>query len=162
MQGAGSFGKYSTKIDNAVTVLQKESLFGDQAKTFLDAEYRTVKSTNQVTTYRAFGDKAELGGSFVTTTKGATRNELAILDEWSNSMRFEAKINVPVDVKMNIGKVGPQTSKNGLQTLTGGSDQIILPYQWDNKWVVEIKDLNTGKVYNSVSDFAKEFPELVK
>ena len=53
-------------------------------------------------------------------------------------------------------------SKNGLQTLAGGGDQVILPYQWDNKWIIEIKDLNTGKVYTSITDFSKDFPELVK
>ena len=59
VDGVVSFGKYATKIDEAVIVLEKESLFGDLASTFLDSEYRTVKSTKQVTTYRSFGLKAE-------------------------------------------------------------------------------------------------------
>ncbi|MFN7911686.1 MAG: hypothetical protein ACK5QC_07655 [Bacteroidota bacterium] len=161
VSGIGNFGKYSTKLDDAVTVLQKESLFGNTASTFLDAEYRTVQSTKQVSVYRAFGGNAKLGGTFVTTTKDATRTELALLDEWNNSMRFEATINVPSGIKMNIGKVGPQTSTNGLQTLEGGGDQVVLPFQWNNQWVTKIVDKTSGKVYNSVSEFAVDFPNLV-
>jgi hypothetical protein len=161
LQQAGNFGKYSTKLDNAVTVLQKESLFGNDALTFLDAEYRTVQSAQQITTYRAFGGNAKVGGSFVTTKAGATKAELALLDEWNNSMRFEATINIPSGTKMNIGKVGPQTSTNGLQTLAGGGDQVILPFQWNTQWVTKVVDKTTGKVYNSVSEFAVDFPNLV-
>lgn len=161
LQAAGSFGKYSTKIDNAVSVLQKENLFANDALTFLDGEYRTVQTTQQVTTYRNFGGIAKVGGTFVTTKTGASKVELALLDEWNNSMRFEATINIPSVNKINIGIVGPQTSTNGLQTLAGGGDQIILPYQWNTQWVSKIVDKTTGKIYNSVSDFKIDFPNLV-
>ena len=160
-EAGGSFGKYSTKFDDFVEVLQKESLFGDDALTFLDAEYRTVKTTSTVTAYRAFGGNAKVGGTFVTTTSGVSRADLAILDEWNNTMRFEAKINIPSDVKMSVGKAAPQTSSDALQTLSGGGDQAILPYQWDTQWVAEIKDLTTGNIYNSVDEFAIDFPNLV-
>lgn len=158
---AGMFGEYSTKLDDAVTVLQKENLFGNTASTFLDAEYRTVQSTKQISVFRTFGGDAKVGGTFVTSTQGASRSELALLDEWNNTMRFEATINVPSGTKLNIGKVGPQTSKNGLQTLAGGGDQVILPYQWNNQWVTKIVDKTTGKTYNSVSEFIVDFPGLV-
>lgn len=157
----GAFGKYSTRIDDKVEVLQKESLFGNDAATFLDVEYRTVKTTQPVITYRSFGGDARVGGSFVTSVKDATRSELALLDEWNNNMRFEATINIPTNTKINIGKVGPQTSNNGLQTLPGGEDQMILPFQWDKEWVTKIMDKTTGKVYNSVSEFGIDFPDLV-
>ena len=42
------FGKYATRFDDKVEVLAKEELFGDQASTFLDAEYRTVRSTEEL------------------------------------------------------------------------------------------------------------------
>ncbi|WP_430612005.1 fibronectin type III domain-containing protein [Flavobacterium sp. JP2137] len=161
-KGGGKFGAYSTKIDDFVEVLAKEDLYGDIASTFLHSEYRTVKTTTQIETYRSFGGDANIGGTFVTSTKGASKGELALLDEWNNSMRFEATINVPSATKMHIGKVGPQTSTNGLQTLVGGSDQIILPYQWDTKWVTKITDNETGKVYNSVKEFLIDFPGLVQ
>lgn len=154
------FGKYSTKIDHAVIVLPKESLFGNDALTFLDAEYRTVKATQDVTAYRVFGGNAKVGGTFVTTESGVTRAELALLDEWNNSMRFEATINIPIGTKMNIGKVGSQKSTSGAQSLPGGADQVILPYQWNTDWVTRIVDSSTGKVYNSVSEFAIDFPDL--
>lgn len=115
----------------------------------------------EITTYRVFGGNAKIGGTFVTSTKGASKGELALLDEWNNSMRFEATINVPSATKMHIGKVGPQTSTNGLQTLVGGSDQIILPYQWNTKWITKITDKETGKIYNSVEEFVNNFPNLI-
>lgn len=158
----GSYGKYSTKLDDVVEVLEKENLFGNQATTFLDAEYRTVKNTQEITAYRTFGGDATAGGSFVTTTKGSSRNELALLDEWNNTMQFEATLEVPIGTKMNIGKVGPQTGKKVVQTLDGGADQVILPYQWDTKWIKEIKDLKTGKVYKSLDEFAVDYPTLAK
>ena len=76
-------------------------------------------------------------------------------------MRFEATIDVPINTKMNIGKVGPQNSTDGLQTLAGKGDQVILPYQWNKKWVSRIVDTETGKIYNSVSEFEIDFPSLV-
>ncbi len=161
IMNTGAFGKYSTSIDDAVKEVKKESLFGDSATTFLDSEYRTVKAIKEITAFRAFGDNAKLGGSFVTTSSSASRTELALLEEWNNSMRFEAKIKIPKDTKMNIGKVGPQTSKDGSQFLAGGGEQIILPYKWDTDWVIEIKDITTGKVYSSVDEFKVDFPDLV-
>ncbi|MFA0962660.1 hypothetical protein AB9P05_12735 [Roseivirga sp. BDSF3-8] len=154
--------RYSTRIDNYIVLLERENLFGDQALTFLDAQYRTVQSNRSITLYRTFGGDAKVGGSFVTTTKNATRNELALLEEWNNSMRFEAKIEVPSGTKMNIGKVGPQESEKTGLILKGGEDQIILPFQWDTNWVIEIIDKETGKVYNSVEEFSEEFKDLAK
>jgi hypothetical protein len=159
--GAGKFGKYSTTIDDAVELLAKDALFGDDALTFLDATYRTVKTKNAITLYRSFGaPKAKLGGTFSTPTKSATRNELAILEEWGNSMRFEAKVTVPKDTKLNIGKVAPQTGKDGI-VLEGLGEQVILPYKWDKSWVNEIVDTQTGKVYKSLNEFKMDFPTLV-
>jgi filamentous hemagglutinin len=96
----------------------------------------------------------------VTTKSGATREELALLDEWNNSMRFEAEISIPKDTKLNIGKVGPQTSGNGAQTVSGGGEQMIMPFQWDLQWINKITDTNTGKVYNSIDEFAVDFLNL--
>jgi len=157
----GGFGKYATKIDNDVTLLPKEVLFGNDALTFLDEEYRTVQTAKVVTTYRSFGYKAKLGGTFATSSEGASRSELAILDEWNNSMRFEAVIMIPSNTKLNIGKVAPQVSTNGLQTLEGGADQFILPYKWSNSWVVKITDKTTGKIYLNAEEFKVDFPDLV-
>ncbi|GAB4137373.1 MAG: hypothetical protein Fur0041_12080 [Bacteroidia bacterium] len=53
--GAYEFGIYSTRIDHSVKILQKETLFGNDHLTFLNAEYRTVETIQQITTYRSFG-----------------------------------------------------------------------------------------------------------
>ncbi|MBL7810895.1 MAG: fibronectin type III domain-containing protein [Bacteroidetes bacterium] len=154
--------KYSTKIDKSITVVEKESLFGDNAKTFLDGFYRTVLTNEQLVLYRVFGGDARLGGSFATTVSGATREELALLDEWNNTMRFEVKIVIPIKTKLNIGKVGKQTSKDGKQILNGGADQVILPFKWDNSWMKSITDKTTGRIYQNISEFERDFPTLIR
>ena len=73
-------------------------------------------------------------------------------------MRFEAKIEVPTGQTLNIGKVAPQTSSNGLQTLTGGGDQILMPQNWNaQQWVREVVDKTTGRIY-TYDEFRLAFP----
>ena len=97
----------------------------------------------------------------MTTKTNATRNELALLDEWDNSMRFEAKIKVPKDETLHIGFAAEQTSSNGLQKLTGGGDQVILPENWNlNTWVDEVIDKTTGTKY-TFEQFKNAFPDII-
>jgi hypothetical protein len=128
-----------TKIDNLVTEITKINLPPSVASTFENSIYKTVTTNQSVTLNRAFGNQAYLKGGFATTKANATRSELALLDEWNNSMRFEATIDIPVGQTLNIGKVAPQTSTNGLQTLAGGGDQILMPQNWNyQSWVTKV------------------------
>jgi hypothetical protein len=62
---------------------------------------------------------------------------------------------------LNIGKVAPQTSTNGLQTLAGGGDQILMPQNWNyQNWVTKITDKTTGIEYN-YSQFQTTFPNMI-
>ncbi len=155
------FKAFGTKIDDAVVDITKVDLPPLVANTFTDGAYRTVKTIEPVSLNRAFGGDAKLNGGFATTKANATRGELALLDEWNNTMRFEAKINVPSGQTLNIGKVAPQTSSNGLQTLTGGEDQILMPQNWNvQSWVGEIIDKTTGNIY-TYEQFINAFPHLI-
>jgi hypothetical protein len=153
--------EYATAIDGKVMILPKESLFGDAATTFLNQEYRTVETLQEVTLFRDFGNSAGLKGSFATTTASATRNDIAVLEEWGNNMRYKAEIKVPSQKKLNIGKAGPQPLPPATPILTGGADQIIMPYQWPEEWIVKITDNQTGNVY-TLEQFKTLHPELIR
>lgn len=153
------YGKHATRIDGALDISSSVIHLPTPLKrTFIDGVYRTGVTNKGVTLYRDFGaPDAFLNGGYAATTASATRGELAILDEW-NSMRFKAKITVPQGQTLHVGKVGKQTSSKTGQVLNGGEDQVILPESWSTSWVDEITDVTTGRVYNSVEEFAQAFP----
>src|SRR5690606_38193996 len=123
--------------------------------------YKTVKTTMPITLTRTFGGTAKLKGTFASTKLNESREKLALLDEWDNSMRFEATIEVPENTQLNLGKVGPQTSSNGNQYLAGGADQVLLPLQWTpSLWVSKVTDRETGIEY-SYNEFVNTFPEYI-
>ena len=66
--GSGSFGIYSTKIDNKVRVIDKQELPSWLGKTFKDGNYRTVVTNEEIIVYRSFGHNAEAGGAFATSS----------------------------------------------------------------------------------------------
>ena len=156
-----AYGNYATSIDDLVTETSKVDLPGSISSTFTDGVYRTVVTNSKITLYRSFGDEAYLKGGFATTKAGATRSEVALLDEWNNSMRFEATIEIPAGQRLNIGKVAPQTSSDGLQKLSGGGDQILMPQTWNpESWVKNVIDTETGKTY-TFSEFKEAFPDII-
>jgi hypothetical protein len=156
---ANVIGKYATRIDKYVQQIEREALFGDAKENFLDKVYRTVKTKQEIILFRSFGHPdAKINGAYAATYKGATREELAILTKWGNNMRFEAKIRVPSDTKINIGRAAPKQS--GSENLKGLGEQALLPFKWDLHWVGEIVDKQTGQVYRSTTEFRSKFPEL--
>ena len=88
------------------------------------------------------GDKAFMNGSFSTTIKNATREQLALHESFGNSMRFKAKIEVPENINLDIGKVGPYPPDSP-GSLKGGADQILLPEKYNLSWIKEITDIKT-------------------
>ena len=158
----------ATLIEAFVTLLNRQNIPLNLSSTFLDGGYRTVKNNIGLNLYRSFGKPvnsngifATIDGVFTTSRKGASRNELAITKDFNNSMRFEAKIKVPAGNTLNIGKVAPQKSADGLQTLTGGGDQMLLPSNWDINWVDEVIDNSNGQRY-TLNEFRDAFPFLFK
>ena len=151
---------FVTLIDDKIKVIGKEILYSNQKETFLNFDYVTAETLQDIKTYRRFGGNANLGGSYVSTAEKLSREELALVTEFNNSMRFEAIIKIPKGEKINIGKVGPWPPK--APEFMGGADQVILKYNYpENVWVQSIKDLKTGKIY-SYGDFKKAYPNLCK
>ena len=149
---------FTTQIDGKIRIIGKEALYGNQAETFFNSEYATAELVEDIMTYRRFGGNAKLGGSYVSTVEKLSREELALVEEFNNSMRFEAIIKVPKGEKINIGKVGPWPPK--ATEYMGGADQIILKYGYpEHAWVHSIKDFKTGKIY-TYGEFRKTFPNM--
>ncbi|MBN1968298.1 MAG: hypothetical protein JXR48_11125 [Candidatus Delongbacteria bacterium] len=97
--------------------------------------------------YRVYGGNAKLGGSFASNSKTADKIQAklknALLPEWKNTRNFEAEILVPKGTKLNIGVVAPQTIKSTGTVLPGGNMQILLPQNWSEQWVKEVRKVNS-------------------
>ena len=124
--------------------------------------YDTYKSIDNIQFNRSFGEQAKLEGSYLATKPNATREELAILDEWGNSMRYEAQGYIPPNEQFYAGPAAPQQGYTTQQYLSGGSEQILVRenapvHQWTNTVI----DKETGKTY-SIEEFEKAFPNQIK
>lgn len=98
-------------------------------------------------------NQAKLFGGFSSTDALLSRDDLAILKKWSN-MQFEAELVIDKGVRLNLGKIAPQS------IYSGGADQILMPRNYPENWVKNIKDLKTGKVYN-LEEFKSNFPDKI-
>lgn len=132
--------KYTTAIDDAVTLIEKDTTLRKQdVESFLDGKFRTVVTDRPITVYRAYGGNANMLGSFVTTnpvaTKESARESLALLPSWGNTIQKEVKICIPKGTRLNIGKVAPQ-EENG-RVYIGGADQIKIMDHVMPSWVIE-------------------------
>ncbi|MCC3866899.1 hypothetical protein K0039_01645 [Terrisporobacter mayombei] len=61
-----------------------------------------------------------------------------LLPSWGNSRMYEAVIEVPKGEILNIGKVAEQITESGSK-LAGGGDQVVLPLNWDSRWITKIR-----------------------
>ena len=150
--------KYRVSIFDKVKILTKnESLPDKVVKSFMDGYYYTAEIIEEVRVYRRFGGdaklQAKLFGGFSSTEALLNRNNLAILKKWSN-MQFEAELIIEKGTKVDLGKIAPQS------IYSGGADQILMPRNYPENWVKNIKDLKTGKTY-SLEEFKRIFPDKI-
>ena len=143
------FGKYSTLIDDKVQVLPTQNLDARTADSFMDQNYRTVVTTEEITVYRTFGGRADAGGNYATVSPATSRIDakldVALLPQWGNTRAYEAKIAIPKGTTINIGKVASQTVPGTGTVLRGGVDQVLLPKDWPLEWITEIKTVSFGR-----------------
>ena len=142
------FGKYSTNIDAKVTVVAKNDGVPSFIKeSFLDSNYRTVVTKEDVTVYRVFGGNAEAGGGFASTVPASNRIQskidAALLPEWKNSRTHEVEIVIPKGTEINVGKVASQTIESTDTVLEGGVDQILLPQNWPKEWIIDTRPVQS-------------------
>ncbi|TDL32800.1 transposase [Jeotgalibacillus sp. S-D1] len=138
--------KYSTKIDDKVTIIEKAELQSWIAESFTDGVYRTVRTNEELIFYRTFGGKARAEGGFVSTLPAQNRIQAkidaALVPSWGNSKASEAVIRVPKGQILNIGKVEQQFTESGT-ILQGGADQILMPLNWPSEWIIETRSVRS-------------------
>ncbi|MGG2091935.1 pre-toxin TG domain-containing protein [Bacillus sp. S13(2024)] len=136
--------KYSTRIENKIIDIEKQNIPGSLASTFKDSNYRTVKTTEDVTFYRAFGGHADAGGTFVTTAPASNKIQakidLALLPEWKNTRQYEAVIKAPKGTILQIGRAEKQETMAGT-ILKGDEDQVLLPLGYPLEWIQEVRKI---------------------
>lgn len=158
--GNQTLNEYVTAIDGEVSIIAHDETLPQFIKdSFRNKVYKTGMTTTEITAYRNFGDLAVVDGSFVTTTSNATREQLALVPDFHNSMRFKATLKIPANEKINFGKVGPWPPDNPI--MNGGADQLVLPENYDQNWITSILDTETNQTY-TFEQFKAQFPDLVK
>lgn len=136
--------KYQTLIDDRVNVIAQDTSLAPWTKeSFLDSNYRTVRTTEDIKVYRVFGGSAKPGGAFVTTepalSKIQAKIDAALLPEWKNTRQFEAEIIIPKGTVLSVGKVAPQTIVSSGTILAGNVDQVLMPLNWPKEWVQTVR-----------------------
>lgn len=102
-------------------------------------------TTDEIVLYRVYGvapsgkDGAKQFGIYATTEFAESRIDvklrLALNPKWKNALYIEEKIIVPKGVVINIGIVASVKTLSGT-VLEGRANQIVLPTDWSEKWVV--------------------------
>ena len=114
-------------------------------ESFTDGHYRTVITDQDIVVYRVYGGKAKDSGGFATTEPAQNRMQSkidsALLPEWKNTRQYEAAILIPKGTVLNIGKVAPQTIKESGTILDGNADQILLPQNWSEDWIIDRREV---------------------
>ena len=153
-----------TAIDDKVKDTAKQILPESIAHTFKDGYYRTVETTEDITLYRVYGDKADKQGCYLTTQipkdRMYTKIHSALPSEWRNSRKYYCEVVVPKGTILNIGKVKQQETTSG-NTLVGGEDQILVSPEFaaNQKHYREEHSLNFTGNYLDFEEKAKKIEE---
>ena len=101
----------------------------EDALSFQGGRYRSIRTTKPVTLWRTYGRKSQKCGGFLTTCPPvdilSSKIDLALLQEWKNSMEYYCPVHIPAGTVLEVGKAGGQFTHNG-QLLKGGADQALL------------------------------------
>lgn len=156
----GEFNQqFKTSLINKYKILPKTPLKKEIVDSFLNGEYVTVQTTEELILYRIYGEYkkgdgtivgAKLCGAFASTEFAESSIEvkvrLALDPKWLSTKMYEIKILVPTGTILNIGKVAPMTTLSGT-ILEGGADQILLPLNWTKDWIVGYRRVTLNQLY---------------
>lgn len=163
--------KYKTKLDGKVKEIQTIKYPTQILKSFLNGEYKTFITLEPIVLYRVFGmflrddgkktnNGAKLNGAFASTEFAESiidaKVRLALNPEWMNTKMYEAKIIVPKDIIISVGVVAPVVLKTKT-VLAGGADQILLPKDWSEDWIVGYRRI-TSRQLQSEPVFVNDKP----
>ncbi len=163
--------KFKTIIsDKNTTEIGKQILPEDIVNSFKNREYKTLVTLDDIILYRVYGltpsgkAGAKQNGSFATTEFAESRIDiklrLALDPQWKNALYIEEKIKVPKNVIINVGVVGSVKMLSGT-ILEGGADQIILPKNWPESWVIGYRFV-TSEPLMDYPEYTVEKPDEIR
>lgn len=160
---AGTFNqKYKTVIENKIAILPtKDDLPKTIKDSFLNSEYKTVKTTKPFYLYRIYGqfsnkDGTRINGASKIGAYASTefaeslievKQRLALDPRWLSTRMYEAKILVPAGTILNYGIVAPVTTGGGT-ILPGGAEQILMPKDWSEDWIVGYRRVTFSQIHS--------------
>lgn len=161
--------KYKTDLTGKLQIIEKELLPDDIVSSFLNNPYQTCKTLDNLILYRVFelysrtnGEVkgARSSGGYASTEFAESlidaKLRLALAPEWLSTKAYEGKILLPKGYIINIGIVAPVTLINGT-ILPGGADQIQLPRNWRENWIIGYRRVTARQLMNPPEFKLKEF-----
>ncbi len=163
--------KYKTLLDNKnIKRIKRQPLPENIVSSFKDGIYDTYITIDDIVLYRVYGltpsgkAGAKQLGAFATTEFAESRIDvkmrLALNPQWKNALYIEEKIIVPKDVVLNIGIVAPVKLLSGT-ILEGGADQVLLPENWSEDWVVGYRFVTSEPLMN-YPEYSKDKPNEIR
>ena len=177
---SGSFTvRHKTVLTKKLKEVEKQILPEWLTLSFLKCEYRTCITLDDLVLYRIFGLyrmkdedsnlKPPVGakslGCFASTEFAESlidaKMRLALDPSWLNTKVYEEKILLPKGNIINVGIVAPVKLKTGV-ILPGGADQILLPQNWREEWVIGYRRVTSRQLMNPPSFTLKksDLPEF--
>lgn len=151
--------KHKTDLTDKVERIERILYEPQVTSSFQGGVYQTYRTLEPVVLYRVFGQYrsstkdvprgARLGGGFASTEFAESiidaKLRLALDPAWANTKMYEAKLVVPVNETISVGIVASVRLKTGT-ILPGGADQILLPRDWPESWIVGYRRLTSRQL----------------
>ncbi len=158
---SGSFNsKHKTDLTGKIQVIKKELLPDNIVSSFLNKQYQTCKTLDELILYRVFGlysqTNGDIRGAKSTGVYASTEFAESLIDvklrlaldpKWFSTKAYEGEILLPKGSIVNVGIVAPVTLKTGA-VLPGGADQILLPRNWSEDWTIGYRRVTTRQLIN--------------
>lgn len=163
---SGSFAvQHKTSLVGKLEEIEKQNLEDWLKSSFLNGEYCTCKTLDALILYRIFGrycmkikdnlyrppTGAKSLGGFASTEFAESlidaKIRLALDPSWLSTKAYEEKILLPQGSIINVGIVAPVKLKTGT-ILEGGADQILLPQNWSEKWIIGYRRVTQRQLMN--------------
>lgn len=175
---SGEFNcKYKTDLKGKLKKIKKQHLCESMVKTFVDSQYETYETLENLILYRVFGKYigkntgkkygANIVGAYATNEFAESiidvKNRLALLPKWGNTKMYEVKFCLPKGSIINVGIAAPQPPDE--KTFKGGAEQIILPRvnrEEMDKWILGYRRIGARQITNVPSYPFTSVEEIVK
>ena len=168
---SGTFNsQFKTDLQGKLIEVERVSYEPQITSSFKDGAYRTFCTLVPITLYRVFGlykgntnpapKGAQLRGGFASTEFAESiidaKLRLALAPAWFNTKMYEAKLIVPAGQILSIGTVASVKLNTGT-VLPGGADQVLLPREWPEDWIIGYRRL-TGRQLQTYPYFTANKP----